>query len=291
MSPLARDVECARSLLAAEPWPVAQWERTRAIVERFVGFAEGGFAVGSLAEVSVEVVEAFVRAPAIDLRPPSVATMHWRRSALRLLFRAARATGLVEDDPTLDLPLPPRSSVAARPLTDDEIELGRAAAQWSLESARHVAVWALAEATCRSSELPHITVDDLDLGQRSVRIHGGKRTVERTGRLGEWAVPQLQRRLLEVEAGAFPLVYAGDDPAGAGQASCARTVIAVLTRAGLNRERDVRPSSVAGWAGRRVLEETGSIEDAARALGVRSLDQAARIVAWEWRAGGSDGGR
>ncbi len=281
LSPLEQDVALARAVLAEGPCPVAQCERTRAIVDRFVGFAEAGYEVESLAGVSSEVVGAFVRAPKVDL---SVATMHWRRTALRLLFRAARAAGVASHDPTLDLRLPPRSSVSTRPLTDDEVELCRASAQWSLTGSRHAATWALAEATCRSSELPHITSRDLDLVGRAVRIHGGKLTDNRVGRLSDWAVPHLERRLEDLDDRTGPLLYAGDDPAGAGQASSARAVVDVLTRAGLYDEADVRPAAVAAWAGRRVFDDTARIDIAARVLGVRSLDQAARMVVWDWRA-------
>lgn len=273
---LAADVDRSRAALGSVP----VGERTRPIVDRFVVFAEDGFGVQRLADVTAAVAESFVRAPHADLLTPSVASMHWRRMALRVLFRAARAAGVASHDPTVDIVLPPRLSVAVRPLSDDEVELGRVTAQWSVGT-RYAAVWALAEATCRSSELPHITAADLDLDATSVRIHGGKRTLERVGRLGEWAVPHLARRAVEVEAG-HSLLYAGNDPCGAGQVSCSRAVIEVLTRAGLNRDRSVRPGSVAGWAGRKVFDETGRIDEAARALGVRNLDQAARIIALDW---------
>ena len=67
-----------------------------------------------------------------------------------------------------------------------------------------------------------------------------------------------------------------------------RSLQDVLVRAGLAGEPDVRASSVAAWAGRRVLEETGRIDLAARALGVRSLDRAARIIGWEWSESASE---
>jgi len=53
-------------------------------------------------------------------------------------------------------------------------------------------------------------------------------------------------------------------------------------RSGLAGEPDVRPASVAAWAGRKVFDTTGSIEEAARVLGVRSLDRAARLIALDW---------
>jgi integrase/recombinase XerC len=60
----------------------------------------------------------------------------------------------------------------------------------------------------------------------------------------------------------------------------------LLTHAGLGEAPDVRPSSVAAWAGRRIFEETGRIDVAAQRLGMRSLDRAARFIGWDWAANG-----
>ena len=49
-----------------------------------------------------------------------------------------------------------------------------------------------------------------------------------------------------------------------------------------DRRATLRPSSVAAWAGRRCFDETGDITKVAQLLGVRSLDQAARIIGWDW---------
>jgi integrase/recombinase XerC len=261
-----------------------QWERTSTILDRFGRFASEGCGLDGLDQVTWSAARSFVTAPTSAGEPPSTSTMHWRRTALRLLFRAARRHGLVDGDPTLDLDLPPRSSLSARPLTDDEVLLCRSVAQWSLGGSRRAAVWALAEATCRSSELPNIASDDVDLDSGRVRIGGGKATLPREGQLTEWGLAQVRARIEELDAPSLPLVYSGRSPGGAGQVSGASALVDVLTRAGLHHEPDVRPGSVAAWAGRRVLEETGRIDCAARALGVRSLDRAAAIVAWNWQA-------
>jgi integrase/recombinase XerC len=265
-----------------------RWERTSTILDRFGRFAVEGCALVGLDQVTPAIARSFVAAPTSAGEPPSTSTMHWRRTALRILFRAARRHGLVDGDPTLDLVLPPRSSLGTRPLTDDEVTLCRSVAQWSLAGSRRAAVWALAEATCRSSELPNVTGDDVDLDSGRVWIGGGKATEPRYGQLSDWGLVQVRARIEELEAPSLPLVYSGRSPAGAGQVSGASALVDVLTRAGLHHEPDVRPGSVAAWAGRRVLEETGRIDCAARALGVRSLDRAATIVGWDWQA---DAGR
>jgi len=71
-------------------------------------------------------------------------------------------------------------------------------------------------------------------------------------------------------------------PGSAGRTSAASAVTAVLTRAGLADEADIRPTSVAAWAGRAAFERTGNIGEAARLLGMRSLDAAARMIGWDW---------
>src|SRR3954465_4391852 len=99
-------------------------DRLLGLMTRFLSFVERGFGT-PLDEVARDQVEAFVHAPSSDGRPPSVATSHLRRSAVRMLFRALREHGFVHHDPTLDVRLPPRSSLRARPLCDGESALGR----------------------------------------------------------------------------------------------------------------------------------------------------------------------
>ncbi len=73
-----------------------------------------------------------------------------------------RQLGVHDGDPTIDLVLPPRSFLAVRPLTDDEIVVCRSFSLQTLTATRQPAAWALAEATARTSEIPHILVSDLD---------------------------------------------------------------------------------------------------------------------------------
>jgi integrase/recombinase XerC len=279
---LAEQIDRLRHGIDAVAGP--QWERTSAILDRFGRFADEGCGLVGLDQVTPAIAHSFVAAPTSAGEQPSTSTMHWRRTALRLLFRSARRHGLVDGDPTLDLDLPPRSSLGTRPLTDDEVTLCRSVAQWSLAGSRRAAVWALGEATCRSSELPKVTGNDVDFDSGLVWISGGKATEPRQGQLSDWGLVQVRARIEELDAPSLPLVYSGRSATGAGQVSGAAALVDVLTRAGLHHEPDVRPGSVAAWAGRRILDKTGRIDCAARALGVRSLDRAAVIVNWDWQA-------
>ena len=254
---------------------------------RFGRYLEMGIGLSDLRQVHPEHADGFIHAstsPGSGSRS-SVATQHFRRSAIRLLFRVARRLSLVDSDPTLDIDLPPRSSLRQRPLTDDEMAVCRSAALRTLTETRQPAAWALAEATARTSELPHIRSSDLDLDGGRVWIHGGARTVPRWGALTPWGRTQIARRLqaIEVTSDLDPLlIYAGRGSPESRQASSCIAVSETLRRAGLSREPDLSPVSVAAWAGARVFAEDAPIDEVARRLGVRSLDRAARLICWDW---------
>jgi hypothetical protein len=78
------------------------------------------------------------------------------------------------------------------------------------------------------------------------------------------------------------IAYEGQGSEESGQVSSCIAVAETLTRAGIGKEPDVRPGSVVAWAGRKVFDETGTIEEVARRLGMRSLDRAARFIGWGW---------
>jgi integrase len=250
--------------------------------ERFISFCQRGHGLASLGQVTPSVVEAFVRAP-VDGRPVSVARMHSRRTVLRAFFRFARELGLLDGDPSLDVTLPQRSRLRTRPLTDDEVMLCRSYALTSLTQTRLPSAWALAEATARTAEIPHVKAADVDLDTRQVWIHGGTRTPARWGELSEWGVKQLKRRIEAIRRDDVPLIYTGTRGGESAQASSSMAISDALRRAGLAAEPDIGPLSVTAWAGRKVLEQHGRIEEVAARLGLRSLDRAALLIGWDWQ--------
>ncbi len=255
---------------------------------RFTAYLEHGHHIGSVHDIGQDQVEGFIFAPLPESsggRRPAIATMHLRRTALRLYFRIARQEGIVEVDPTVDLRLPPRSGVPVRPLTSDEIALCRSYSLKTLTTTRHPTAIALAEATARTSEISHIRVSDLDLERGRVRLHGSPKTEARWGYPSQWGLNQLARRLeaLKAAPGQNPrLVYRGSGSEESRQAASCIAITEILERAGLAREPDVRPLSIVGWAARCIFTEAGRIDEVARRTGMRSLDRAARLIGWEW---------
>ena len=258
--------------------------RVLSLMSRFGEFVERGFELHSLTQVEPVHVGEFIRAPSASGVEPSVATMRLRRSTLRLLFRTARELGIVDGDPTIDITLPPRRNEAARPLTDREVEVCRRASLEGLTSTRLSVPWALGEATARTAEIPHLRRSDFDLARGRVWIHGSSNSDARWGQLTGWGAGQLARQL-DRHAGReddWLLAYPGSGNLESRRSYSAQAIRETMQRAGLFEDPRVRPGSLAAWAGVRVLDATGRVDEVARALGMRSLDGAARAINWNW---------
>lgn len=286
--PLSGGWEFVSSALAADT-ALGGYTRRRfdEILGRFALFCVNGFGVSSVEDISPECIAAFVNAPIKNGRAPQIATMHLRRSALRYFFRVAIQLGLCETDPTWGLALPPRTSAAFRALTDDELVLCRSFSQHTLTATRQPAAWALAEATGTTSELPHITIADIDLVLKRVWLHGSNKTFSRFGYLSEWGWSQLEQRVKHFGKKASPetrLIYAANGADELKQRSACLAISETLVRAGLGGEQDIRPSSVVAWAGQQIFAETNDIVTVAHRLGMRSLDRAAKFIGYDWQA-------
>jgi len=126
---------------------------------------------------------------------------------------------------------------------------------------------------------------DVDLESGTVRLDGSTKREPRSGQFSDWGRLQIERRLRYLasgRSGASHIVYRGDGSPESRQASSCLAIKATLVRAGLGHEPDVRPASVPAWAGTAAFAAHGRIDLVARSLGLRSLDQAARAIAWDW---------
>lgn len=117
-------------------------------------------------------------------------------------------------------------------------------------------------------------------------LHGSSKAEARWGYPSQWGLLQLARRR-EV-LGAAPrkesrLVYRGKGSEASRQAASCIAISETIERAGLAKEPDIRPLSIVAWAGHCIFSESGRIEEVARRTGIRSLDRAARLIAWEWK--------
>ena len=91
--------EARERLRANECFTGQSIRRVDEIAGRFESFVGRGFDAEMLSDVTVEHVEAFVKAKG-STGDSSVATIHVRRSSLRMLFRIARIGCGLFGDPT-----------------------------------------------------------------------------------------------------------------------------------------------------------------------------------------------
>ncbi|MFK0292220.1 hypothetical protein ACIQU6_17325 [Streptomyces sp. NPDC090442] len=268
---------------------------TQLLTERFARYAHLRGAV-VLTDVTAELAEDFITARGRSrhghVTEAAVATMHLRRSVLRSAYRALREVGLSDTDPTRDIALPPRTAGEVRPLSEDEVIDLRHQASFVDRPSRHGAAAALALAGGHSGEIGHIRVADLDAAGRRVWMHGSTKTDPRWVALDEWAMKTLTGRAQFVAArqmratsvpGARLAVSDHHASDGHLQARACVALRDLLIRIGLADEPDVKPSSITAWAGVEVFEQTGSIQEVARRLGLRSLDRAANVIGHTWR--------
>lgn len=279
-------VEAVMSVLRAEDeLSTLTLDRLESLMLQFAGYAERGRGVSDINAADVALVRAFLDAPTSEGAAPGVSMQHFRRLAVRVLFRTAGAIGIAGGDPSIGCTLPPRPRGAFRPLENDEIELARAATLGSTTRMRWASAWALCEATARTGELGAIRRLDVDLDRRRVWIGGTRVTAARWGQLTEWGASLVARRLREIEGSPHtPVITGSANGATLSQPAAVGLIAKTLTRAGLGDAVDLRPSSVAAWAGRTIFDETGRIDVVAARLGMRSLDRTARFIGWDWTA-------
>ncbi|MFC5027865.1 hypothetical protein ACQFX6_17365 [Streptomyces sp. DSM 41987] len=163
---------------------------------------------------------------------------------------------------------------------------------------RHAAAAALALAGGHSGEIGHTRIQDLDLVRGRVWIHGSSKTDPRWCLLDAWAGHVLAERARFVTAQQIhpdtaPFARLAVSSRHAADAAIqARVCVALgdlLGRIGLGGEPDVKPASITNRAAVEAFEATGHVEDAARRLGLRSLDRAAAAIGHTWRTRRQDG--
>ncbi|HUY85798.1 MAG TPA: hypothetical protein VMU77_01685 [Acidimicrobiales bacterium] len=236
-------------------------------------------------EIRLSLVHKFISARG-NRGWPSTATMHARRAAVRLLFRLWRELHIVSGDPTLDILLDSRGNDRSRPLTDDEMGECEVVSVATLDATRQPSVLGLAQITAVSSEIAQVTIGDIDLDAGTVYLKGCRSASKRTGQLTQWGIKELARRIKTLDDDKNTLIaYEGSAPctSAKAQSSVGMALVGILGRAGLFGDPQVSVQSVRGWAGRKEHERTGRIEDAARKLGCKSLDNTALVTGWNWK--------
>lgn len=236
--------------------------------------------VDSLRSATPADAAGFVRARTRKGSPPSVHTMHLRRTTLRSIYRTLHELGSPCGDPTVFLELPSRWFRAVRPLTDAEIhQLRTAVMSRRGDPPAGALVLALAETGASTVELTALRWSDI--AADVVALPGGRRILPRTAALTYWGAAIINGYRATHQVGVTSLVVSGStmpprsQPA---QAAMANRLRHLLRTAGLHTDPSLGPRSIRLWAAAHRYQMTGRIEDAAHVLGIRSLDACAAAI-------------
>ncbi|HMR94830.1 MAG TPA: hypothetical protein PKE05_04785 [Microthrixaceae bacterium] len=236
--------------------------------------------VASMTSATAEDASGFVRAPTRKGAPPSVHTMHLRRTTLRSIYRTLHELGAPCGDPTAFMELPSRWFRAQRPLTNAEIHQLRTAVMTRRGDPPAGAVLlALAEAGASTVELTIVCW--ADIAASCVALPGGARILPRTVALTDWGAATITQARATTTAAATDLAVSGSAmPPGSQPAQAAMTnrLRQLLRTAELHTDPTLGPRSIRLWAAANRYRKTGRIEDAAHVLGMRSLDACAAAI-------------
>ncbi|MHB8245756.1 MAG: site-specific integrase [Acidimicrobiales bacterium] len=215
-------------------------------------------------------------------------TIHYRLKSLRSVSVIWTFLRIDHDNSVRSMRMPVGMPARERSLTDDEVALVRAAVMRRQMPTVLIVMVALALAGATTYEIACVRRRDVDLTERTVWLRGSGRSVARTVRLDPWSAARLgftfQSRQLDPDDLVASSLQRPETPT-AGSRRVAGRLQTLLKEHGLYRPSEVNCNSLRYWAGRKKFEETGSIEEAARLLGCRSLETAAEQIGWDWREG------
>ncbi len=260
-----------------------------------ISYARSAHGARFVADLTPHLVGQWIRALTKERTEPRVHTVRSRRHGVRKFFQVLRLAGVKCMDPTADIVLPGGDAIApVRPLTDAEVLQLRAPQEFNMTT-RRAAIWALLQEGATTREIAKVTLGSIDLKARTLRLPGCHTTVPRVvelGRwqgLGSWTVEALEARVAYMrETGAGDddlLLYSGKGTEAVAQVAVGRELSHLWRLAGLENDVAVRPRSIRSWLGWKILNESGRIEEVARVLGMRSLDQTALLLGWRWQDG------
>lgn len=265
------------------------------LVQGLIRFA-GTRGVDLVSDLSLNVLRIWVQMPNVRTgEPVGRETQGVRRSAVRMFFETLNCLGITDANPGKLIELPSRGGRYVKALTDDQVDHVKRLAQTTLTDYRTPAAFAVVLSGATARELSNVTVDDVDLPNRRVWVHGGgyRQRDRWIPLLDDWCVNAVtaQVRTLREQygeaAGGVWLVYKPHptQPTPTRQASAANGILTRLMQTTrVHRPGITRVESIREWLAVKVFEETGSVEAVALRLGMSSLDGAAHLVGHDWVA-------
>ncbi len=230
--------------------------------------------LGALADLTSEVIEAYLAGFRGRLRPVSV---HQAYRTLRTFTRWCERTGRLAQDPMAGLVMRAPKTLPRVP-DDDAVTRLLSACPNTSEGRRNRALIALvADSGLRKEELRQLRWGDIDLGARCVHVHAGKGQKDGTTFFGE-ATASLLRAWLAAHPGPHPAapVCCGRDGTMLGPSAILRILHRLSRRARLPWK--VGPHALRHFAATSILRRTGDLELVRRVLRHESLAMTLRYA-------------
>lgn len=250
-------------------------------------------------DVSNEVLNEWMFAShATDAKKGRVAatTPKLRRAVASSFYYTCFRLGITDNNVAANLPPQGNTPRYVKPFTEDEIEALKEASGFAFRETKSPSALALVLLGCSPGEVGSITCADIRLVEGRVRAYGGGSRYR--GRWlpidDPWCFEKLSARikhLADKHPDDWATRYVAYDPRpdsdndfAKRSAATSTTLTTVIDKAGLKRNGVNRVASIGEYLAQRVFAETGRIEAVAARLGINKLDDAARIVGYEWRA-------
>jgi integrase/recombinase XerC len=273
-------------------------QKFTSLLQRYANFATKLGAV-TLAQQSEELAAQWIksrgRSRNKEIVLPADSTMNTRRAALRKFFRDAEEMKLSDTGLIVKTYVAPRPTGMARPLTNEEARLVWKYAKDAGAHTRRPVIFALLLSGVHSSEVGHITIDDVDISNQRVRAHGDTTRIkprwvnleepyftavkERIDFVRGWLPPHYGLGTFQLTQGNFKR------PHGYPQNRAASACKEVFQMVGLHKLPEITPSSVSLHAGARMLRDGERIETITKVLGYASLDSCAKALCFDWETG------
>lgn len=237
--------------------------------------------VSELNEIDQEFVESWIHQPTFRggiVSAPKSSTLRNRRAAVRALYRALRTVGYDVGDPTLDSKALLDRSIRTAVCSDDQIERLRHSVPVGLISSTLAVVIALAEAGATNSEIARSLGSNID-GDHLV-LPGSARALPRRNPFTSWGIDVVCARLSEMQS-LDQLLVATMPVRSVSNGAVSNQLRTICQFANLSHH-GITVNSIRAWRAQQIVVETGSLENAARFLGSRSLDAVAQLIDYKW---------
>lgn len=218
-----------------------------------------------------------------------------RRAVASTFYYTCFRLGITDMNMAANLPTQGNTERYIHPFPLDEIDLLKEASQFAHRETKSPCALSLALLGCAPGEVGSIRAEDVLLADMMVRAHGGgDRYADRWLPIDDpWCFEQLAARIKYL-AQKYPndwqtryVAYdprpGKDDDFARRSAAASTTLATVIRKAGLKRDGVSRVASINEYVAARVFAQTGRIEAVAARLGISKLDDAAKVVGYDWR--------